>query len=150
MLLETATAVGEPVFSQKKNAKSITVAAADPRLENGAPSPSGSPGGNNADGTPPASYSGSIVERDFDGPKNMQAVTYPVVMVGVPVVVLAIAWFVSATIINSNYKVQKQNSNGGGGSSKEGTPNAAMFNVNNKMWNGDLATPLIHRSRRGD
>ena len=167
MLLETATAVVEPVHTHQTNAKSITVAAGDVRLEVGSSSPSGSfggspggpagtapggmPAGSSPGGMPPASYSGSIVERDFDGPKNMQAVTYPVVFIGVPIVVLAIAWFVSATIMDSNYKAQKLMANGGGGgSSKDSTPNASMFNVNKQIWNGDLSTPLIHRPRRGE
>jgi hypothetical protein len=144
MLLETATAIGPPgTLSQKMNAKSLTVAASAKHSNTGSGTPSSS------SGSPPGSSSdmgsGNIVERNVKGPKNMQAVTYPVVLVGVPVVVIAVAAFISSTVMN-NMKVQKEYQSNGG-ASYANDPSGAMFGAP-KNWNGDMNTPLIHRSRR--
>ena len=107
MLLETATAFGgralggaAGALSQKKNAKSITVAAKTDALTdpNAPPSPPGSPG---------AGGNSATVQRDGNGPKNLQAITYPLIFIGVPVVVLAIVLVISTTIM-TNFKIQKQ------------------------------------------
>ena len=141
VLLETATAVtpSSGVKTGKNNAKSITVKATK---NSGSGTGSGGSGGsgtgsNTGSGTGSA-YTGPIIERNVKGPKNMQAVAYPVIIIGVPIVALSIAWLISVTVMQIYKKADTTN------------PNAKMYSVSKQYGEkyGDLVTPLVHRPQR--
>jgi hypothetical protein len=157
MLLETATAVGDApgTLSQKKNAKSITVAAKAGSTDPGAPpGPPGSPnaGGNSGN----AAYDGDMIQRDGNGPKNLQLITYPLIFVGVPVVVLVIVFVISTTIM-SNFKIQKSYQNNdmpakgekerGGGFGLD--PNDQFDKFGNYRGDSNQNTPLMQNDSNG-